>query len=496
MNLHQKNNQNLSEHNNHSDFEYKTRCHKVEELKKHSINPWPEAQNISHCASDLKKIHECDYEKNYCIAGRITSKREHGKSIFLTIQDTTDTIQAYVKLLDDKKEMFEAVHKFFDVGDYVKVSGSLFLTKTGEITIRTDEITILSKCLRPVPEVLHDIELRYRERYLDMIVHRDVKDTFIKRSLIVKSIRSFMDSHGFLEVETPMLHPIPGGAAAKPFITHHNALGTDLYLRIAPELYLKRLVVGGIERVYEINRNFRNEGISYRHNPEFTMLEFYMAHHDYNFIMGFVENLIRSAINKVSHSLEIVYGDHIIDFSKPFERISAYNAIVKYGGIDEKDLLENVLDETLKKHEIVSDGNYNQKIFMLFEAVAEKKLINPTFLIDFPIELSPLAKRDPKNPHIASRFELFIAGMEVSNGFNELNDPFDQADRFKQQVLQKEKGDEEAMHFDQDYINALEYGLPPTVGVGIGIDRLCMLATNQKTIKDIILFPTMKKKHE
>jgi lysyl-tRNA synthetase class 2 len=492
------NNNQVENSTSHSaDFEYQTRCHKVTEIERQGNSAWPEAIKITSQTNDLRHVQECDYEKIYTIAGRVKSKREHGKSIFFTIEDMTGLMQIYLKFDENNKDIFYNAQKFIDCGDYILAKGNLFRTKTNELTIKANNIILLSKCLRPIPEDLNDIEVRYRQRYLDMIVHHDVKKTFIKRSLIVKSIRTFLDSWGFLEVETPMLHSIPGGAAAKPFVTHHNALDSELFLRIAPELYLKRLVIGGIERVYEINRNFRNEGVSYRHNPEFTMLEFYMAHHDYVFIMGFVEELIRTVIRTTSESLKIQYGDCIIDFSKPFERISPHDAILKYSNISKEDLEENTINTTLKRYDIAIDKTWghNQKIFAIFESVAEKQLIQPTFLIDFPIEISPLAKRDTTNPHIASRFELFIAGMEISNGFNELNDPFDQANRFKQQVKQKENGDEEAMHYDADYIVALEYGLPPTVGVGIGIDRLCMLATNQKTIKDVILFPTMKRKN-
>jgi lysyl-tRNA synthetase class 2 len=325
----------------------------------------------------------------------------------------------------------------------------------------------------------------------------ETRERFIKRSAIVKEIRSYLDKNDFCEVETPMLHPIPGGAAARPFVTHHNALDSDFYLRIAPELYLKRLVVGGIERVYEINRNFRNEGVSTRHNPEFTMVEFYMAHEEYHFAMSFVENLIRDMSLKICGSQTVPFGNYTLDFSKPFDRMNAQQAIMAYSAITQNELEEKNIDATLAAHKVKLANpyaSYGQKVFALFEEVAESKLINPTYIIDFPVETSPLAKRDSKNPKIAARFELFIAGMEISNGFNELNDPFDQAERFKEQVKAHEAGDAEAMHYDADYITALEYGLPPTVGCGIGVDRLVMLLTNTTSIKEVILFPALKRK--
>lgn len=368
------------------------------------------------------------------------------------------------------------------------------------MTLDVQELMLAAKSLYPMPEKFHgiaDIEIKYRQRYLDLITSSQTKERFVKRSRVVRKIREYLDRHDFLEVETPMLHPLAGGAAARPFVTHHNALNADFYLRIAPELYLKRLVIGGLERVYEINRNFRNEGVSTKHNPEFTMLEFYMAYQDYHFIMDFVEDLLRSLAREVAGSLEIPFGEYTLNFGEPFLRISMRQALVAYGNLDEKDLTDAALDKTLERLNIKHlhpDASSGEKIYALFEECAESKLIQPTFIIDFPVEVSPLSKRDPHNPSIAARFELFIAGMELSNGFNELNDPYDQAERFKEQLKASERGDVEAHNYDKEYIHALEYGLPPTVGVGIGIDRLVMLLTNTPSIKEVILFPTLKRK--
>lgn len=485
--------QNLPEHLS----EYEVRLLKEKELRKIESSLWGTAIKPSMKIKDAKFLNEEDYSKFISFAGRIIGKREHGKSIFITIRDSSDVIQCYIKNEENISDSFNNLKNLYDIGDYIFVSGSLFKTKTNELTLRINEIKILSKCLHPIPDShtgLNDIEIKYRQRYLDMLVYEETKNKFIKRSLIIQKIREFLNSNNFLEVETPMLHPIPGGASAKPFITKHNALDTNLFLRIAPELYLKKLVVGGLERVYEINRNFRNEGLSVRHNPEFTMLEFYMAHENYEFAMSFVEELIRFVLLEVNKSLKVNFNGIEIDFSEKFLRMNAKECLVKFTDFTEDEISEKNIDNLFEKYKLDKNNlNYNRKIFTLFEEFAEKKITNPVFLIDFPIEISPLAKRDIKNPNIASRFELFIAGMEISNGFNELNDPFDQAERFKAQALEKENGDEEAMHYDSDFIKSLEYGLPPTAGVGIGIDRLVMIATNSKSIKDVILFPTLKK---
>jgi lysyl-tRNA synthetase class 2 len=424
--------------------------------------------------------------------------RAHGKTAFAHIQDGTDRLQIYVRQDLVGEEKFNFFQHMIDIGDILMVTGSPFKTKTGETTLKVIDFKLLSKSLYPLPEKFHgltDVEVRYRQRYLDLISSPETREKFKKRSKIIQLIRDFLNAHEFIEVETPMLHPIPGGAAARPFITHHNTYDMDLYLRIAPELYLKRLVVGGFDRVYEINRNFRNEGVSTRHNPEFTMLEFYMAYQDYNFMMDFVQEMLKSIIMQVNGTLQLQFGDHTIDFEKPFARFSPQDALIHSRKVTHDELKAENIDATIKKHQAhVEDKNSSLevKIYALFEKLAEQDLIQPTYIIDLPIEVSPLARKDPNNPHVAARFELFVAGMEIANGFNELNDPFDQADRFKEQLKAHERGNVEAHQYDADYIHALEYGMPPTAGCGIGIDRLAMLLTNTTSIKDVILFPTLK----
>ncbi|NBQ16996.1 lysine--tRNA ligase [bacterium] len=487
--------------------EHEFRVKKVHALREQGIEPWPADKPVTHSVLEVLAdyqdapvdVLEQAVEKKYIIAGRIIAKRSHGKSAFAVVQDSSGRMQVYVKqdILGD--ELFQRFEHALDVGDIVWFSGSSFKTKTGEVTLKVQEYTLLSKCLHPLPEKFHgiaDVEIKYRQRYLDLISSPESKHKFLTRSKVISFIRHYLEQNGFVEVETPMLHPIPGGAAARPFVTHHNALGSDFYLRIAPELYLKRLVIGGIERVYEINRNFRNEGISTRHNPEFTMLEFYWAHHNYTQMMDFVEQLIKTVIQGSLNTLQAQFGEKLIDFSKPFARLTVQEAIIAYGDIKAQELDEEHIDETLKKYKVHvknKNASVGEKLFILFEEVAEHKLIQPTYIIGYPIETSPLAKRDAQNPAFAARFELFIAGMEISNGFNELNEPFDQEERFKDQVKGRESGDDEAHHYDEDFIKAIQYGLPPTVGCGIGIDRLVMLATGTTSIKDVILFPTLKK---
>ena len=432
------------------------------------------------------------------VGGRIMLKRVMGKASFATIQDMSGRIQVYVSVDDSGAETLEAF-KHYDIGDFVGVEGTLFKTQKGELTVRAKKLRLLTKSLRPLPEKFHgltDQELKYRQRYVDLIVNADTREVFAKRSRIIQSVRSTLIDEGFLEVETPMMHPIPGGAAARPFKTHHNALDMELYLRIAPELYLKRLVVGGLEKVFEVNRNFRNEGMSTRHNPEFTMLEFYAAYWRYEQLMSFIEGMLRRAAETVTGSAVVSYQGKTIDFAKPFERLTITGAIKKYR--------PDITDEELASRErIVSRLNAMKVSFRehdglgglqltLFEATAEAQLFDPTFIIDYPAEVSPLARRSAANPEITERFELFIAGREIANGFSELNDPEDQAARFMEQVKQKEAGDHEAMHYDADYIRALEYGLPPTGGAGIGIDRMVMLLTDSPSIRDVILFPQMR----
>jgi lysyl-tRNA synthetase class 2 len=480
--------------------QYQVRVNKVDRMKALGDQAWPQVMPVSHTAMQVLQSYSEENQQQYQVAGRIISMRWHGKTAFINLQDRSGQIQVYLRSDAVGEAKFGWLQEFLDIGDHLWVTGALFKTKTGEITLRVGDAALISKCLHPLPEKFHgltDVEIRYRQRYLDLISNPESKDRFLKRSKIIALLRSYLTNLDFVEVETPMLHPIPGGALAKPFITHHNALDDDFYLRIAPELYLKRLVIGGIERVFEINRNFRNEGVSTRHNPEFTMLEFYMAHQEYKYGMDLVEDMLRSIAQAVCGQTKLVYGKHEIDFGKSFERVSLKTGILKYTKLTEQDLLPENIDQILAKNNLVlmnKQASLNEKLYLLFDELVEPNLIQPTFLVDFPIEVSPLAKRDPQDPSIASRYELFIGGMEIANAFSELNDPFDQAARFHEQAASRGSGDEEAHHYDADYIRALEYGLPPTLGVGIGIDRLVMLLTNTTSIRDVILFPTLKKK--
>ncbi len=432
------------------------------------------------------------------IAGRIMLKRVMGKASFATIQDTSGRIQLYVARDEIGEELYESF-KHWDMGDIVGASGRLMKTKTGELSIHVSEIRLLTKSLRPLPEKFHglaDQEIKYRQRYVDLITSEETRSTFMARSKVVSAIRSFMVQNDFLEVETPMLHPIPGGAAAKPFITHHNALDMQMFMRIAPELYLKRLVVGGFERVFEINRNFRNEGLSVRHNPEFTMMEFYAAYTDYRWLMDFTEQCIRNAAIAACGTAVVSYDGREVDLSKPFDRLTIVQAIQKYAP---EYSLEQLHDSDFLRTDLYKRGI---KVFehaglgslqlSLFEETAESQLWQPTYIIDYPVEVSPLARASDKDPTITERFELFITGREMANGFSELNDAEDQAARFMEQVKAKEAGDDEAMYYDADFIRALEYGMPPTGGCGIGIDRLVMLLTDSPSIRDVILFPQMR----
>ncbi len=432
------------------------------------------------------------------VAGRVMLKRVMGKASFLTIQDLSGRIQLYVQ----KDAIGEAAYEDFkkwDLGDIVGAAGTLFKTKTGELTVACSSIRLLSKCLRPLPEKFHgltDVEQKYRQRYLDLATNEETRFTFVARSRMIQSIRNYMTHHGFLEVETPMMHPIPGGAAAKPFTTHHNALDMELFLRIAPELYLKRLVVGGFEKVFEVNRNFRNEGLSPRHNPEFTMMEFYEAYADYQSLMDFTEGLIRQAAREALGTEVFDYQGRTLDLSKPFRRMTIAEAIhyhhpgYNLSMLNDAGWLKQKLADL--KVEVLPTSGLGTLQMQLFEETTEAELWEPTYIIDYPTEVSPLARRSDKNPDITERFELFIVGREIANGFSELNDPEDQAARFMEQAKAKEAGDEEAMYYDADYIRALEYGLPPTGGCGIGIDRLVMLLTNAPSIRDVILFPQMR----
>jgi lysyl-tRNA synthetase class 2 len=479
-----------------------SRLNKLDALKELGVKPYGGTYPHEDYAADVHKANDALTTEELAanpvectVAGRIIMMRNFGKAAFAHLQDSTGRIQVYLKK-DILGDSF-AVAKKLDIGDIIGVKGTLFITRTGELTVEAASFELLTKSVRPLPEKWHglkDIELRYRQRYVDLIVNHDVKSTFQKRSAIIKSIRDFLESKGFMEVETPMMQRIPGGAAAKPFVTHHNALDMDLYLRIAPELYLKRLLVGGFERVFELNRNFRNEGISTKHNPEFTMVEFYVAYKDYNFLMSFTEELISEVAEKALGTTKIAYGDLEIDLSPEWPRIPMLKSMTDAGV--PADVLEDQQKATqwAKANKIaIKDGSsYGKVLDEIFSALVEPNLIQPTFITDYPVELSPLAKRKSDNPKLVERFELFIAGREIANAFSELNDPFDQMSRFEDQEKEREQGDDESHQMDEDFVRALEYGMPPAAGEGIGIDRLIMLLTNSQSIRDVLLFPHLK----
>ena len=434
------------------------------------------------------------------VAGRMMLKRVMGKASFATIQDATGRFQIYVTR-DGVGEETYAAFKHWDLGDIIGAEGKLFKTRTGELSLHATRIRLLTKNLRPMPDKFHgvvDQEVKYRQRYVDLMMDPTTRDRFVARSKAVSGIREFMVSHGFLEVETPMLHPIPGGANARPFVTHHNALDQQMFLRIAPELYLKRLIVGGFERVFEINRNFRNEGISVRHNPEFTMMEFYAAYWNYLDLMDFTEALVRDAAQRAVGTLQLTYSGRTVDLASPFERLTIREAILKHteagDQADDPVWLLNALRKlglTEEKNKLSGRSLASLQV-LFFEETVEEKLWQPTFIVDYPVEVSPLARASDSDPSITERFELFITGREYANGFSELNDAEDQAARFQAQAANKEAGDEEAMYYDADFIRALEYGMPPTGGCGIGIDRLIMLITDSPSIRDVILFPSLR----
>jgi len=482
------------------------RKNKIEELKTLGINPYPNDFKPTHSIEDIRKKYgdkgneelECQQDEVQ-IAGRIITVRVMGKTTFAHIQDFSGKMQIMVRENDLGESNYSIFKKLLDIGDFIGLKGKLFRTKTGELTIWGKDFKLLTKSLRPLPEKWHglkDIEIRYRQRYVDLIVNPDVKKVFQLRSRIISSLREFMDREGFLEVETPMMQSIPGGAAAKPFKTFHNALDMELYLRIAPELYLKRLIVGGLERVYEINRNFRNEGISTQHNPEFTMMEFYMAYATYIDLMEFTEHLIAFTTKKVLGTVKIKYGENDIDLSPPWERIELINSIKKYAGVNPEELMTIEAAIGVAKRLGIKFDEKSPKgkiILTIFENLVQPQLIKPTFVYDFPIDVSPLARKKEENPELVERFELYIGGIEIANAFSELNDPRDQKERFLRQVAERETGNQEAHMMDEDYIKALEQGMPPTAGEGIGIDRLTMLLTNSNSIRDVILFPQMRK---
>jgi len=473
---------------------------RLAELRK-TGSAFPNDFRREHLAAELHKswgdkTNEELEPKNIAVsvAGRIMLKRVMGKASFATVQDVSGRIQLYVTRDAVGEPEYEAF-KRYDLGDIVAAKGTLFKTKTGELSVKVGQLRLLVKSLRPLPEKFHglaDQEQKYRQRYVDLLMSEDTRGVFRTRSRIVQAVREFMNGKGFLEVETPMMQPIPGGANAKPFRTHHNALDMDLYLRVAPELYLKRLVVGGFEKVYEINRNFRNEGISTRHNPEFTMLEFYEAYRDYRYLMDFTEEMLGSLAKSVLGTAQLRYGEQAIELGKPFERMSISQAVKKFH--PKIDGREAILAE-LKKHGVEPPKSAGPGALQLalFEATIEQQLVQPTFITDYPTEVSPLARRSDANPDVTDRFELYIAGREIANGFSELNDPEDQAARFEEQAKAKAAGDEESMYYDADYIRALEYGMPPTAGEGIGIDRLVMLFTNSPSIRDVLLFPHLRR---
>ena len=453
----------------------------------------------THHSDEIKAHFDELEEKDVTIAGRIMTWRDMGKANFIDIQDRNGRIQAYVRMNDVGEDVFKEF-KTWDIGDIVEITGFVFKTRTGEVSVHTKQIRLLSKSLLPLPEKFHgltDTDTRYRKRYLDMIMNPDVKDTFIKRSKIITSIRNYLDNLGFIEVETPILNTIPGGAAARPFITHHNTLDMDMYLRIATELYLKRLIVGGMERVYEIGRNFRNEGMDVRHNPEFTCIELYQAFTDYHGMMDIAEALIRNAANEVCDSLHIVFNGTEIDLETPFRRLTMIDAVKEYSGVDFGSFMsdnEKAIAVAKEKEIEIQPGKatWGDILNSFFEEFVEENLTQPTFIMDYPVEVSPLTKRKPDCPVLTERFELFILGGEYGNAYSELNDPIDQMGRFEAQMKLREAGDDEANMIDHDFVTALEYGMPPTGGLGIGIDRLVMLLTDSYSIRDVLLFPTMK----
>ena len=451
----------------------------------------------THHSVEIKESFDALEGKVVSVAGRMMFKRVMGKASFCNIQDLQGSIQAYVARDSIGEDPYKDFKKY-DVGDIIGITGEVFKTKTGEISVHASEVKLLSKSLQILPEKYHgltDTDTRYRQRYTDLIMNSDVKETFIKRSKIISVIRRFLDEKGFMEVETPMLVQNAGGAAARPFETHFNALDEDLKLRISLELYLKRLIVGGLERVYEIGRVFRNEGLDTRHNPEFTLMELYQAYTDYHGMMDLTEEMYRKVAQEVNGSLEVVYGEHTIDFSKPFERITMIDAVKKYAGVDwnKVETVEQAREIADTLHVEYEDRHKKGDILsLIFEEYVEEHLIQPTFVMDHPIEISPLTKKKPEDPDYVERFEMFINGWEMCNAYSELNDPIDQRERFKAQEEQLAQGDEEANTTDEDFLNALEIGMPPTGGIGYGIDRLTMIMTNSPAIRDVILFPTMK----
>ncbi len=482
------------------------RREKLHTLREKGVDPFGKRFERTHSTRELIDLYDGftkeqldEKEITVTIAGRIMTKRGKGKAGFTHIQDLTSQIQLYVRLDAVGEEQYE-IFNIADLGDIVGVTGTVFKTKVGELSIKVTSFELLSKALRPLPDKFHglkDVEQRYRQRYLDLIMSPESKETFITRSKIIRAMRRYLDDHGYLEVETPMMHSIPGGASAKPFITHHNALDIPLYMRIAIELHLKRLIVGGLEKVYEIGRVFRNEGVSTRHNPEFTMIELYEAYADYKDIMSLTENLVAHIAQEVLGTTTVTYGEYEIDLKPEWKRLHMVDAIKEYVGVDFwKEMSEEEARQLAKEHNVEINDNmqYGHIVNEFFEQKIEEKLIQPTFIYGHPVEISPLAKKNPEDPRFTDRFELFIVAREHANAFTELNDPIDQRQRFEAQLKEREQGNDEAHMMDEDFVEALEYGLPPTGGLGIGIDRLVMLLTNSPSIRDVLLFPQMRNK--
>ena len=474
------------------------RLHKLEALQAEGQDPFEELKyDVSHHAADISEHFEELEGQSVSLAGRLMSKRGMGKVSFCDLADKSGSIQLFTKI-DNLGEEKYALWQDLDIGDWVGVKGEVMRTQRGEISVRTTDYVLLAKTLRPLPEKYHglkDTDTRYRQRYLDLVMNPDVKEAFTKRSLIIRTIRNYLDNLDFLEVETPILNVIPGGATARPFITHHNALDIDLYLRIAPELYLKRLIVGGMERVYEIGRQFRNEGLSVRHNPEFTLLELYQAYTDYKGMMEITENIIAACSDAVNGTREVEWQGVSLNLQPPFRRLSMRDAVLEHAGVDFYEVKSDEQAFALAKERGIETqpGWHKGDVFnAFFEHYCEDKMIQPTFIYDYPIEVSPLTKKKPGLPEITERFELFICGKEFANAYSELNNPVDQRERFAMQMAKREAGDDEANTLDEDFCVALEYGLPPTGGMGMGVDRLCMMLTDQASIRDVLLFPTMK----
>ncbi len=488
------------------------RRNSLQELRKLGINPYPAKEyKTTHFSTEIKKQFDPEKEnlKEVVLAGRIMSRRIMGKASFAEIQDSEGRIQIYVNRDEicpgEDKTLYNTVFKkLLDIGDFIGIKGYVFKTQVGETSIHVNEITVLSKSLKPLPivkekdgkvyDAFSDPEMRYRQRYVDLVVNPEVRETFRKRTVLMQTIRDFFNGFGYLEVDTPVLQPIPGGAAASPFVTHHNALDIPLYLRIANELYLKRLIVGGYEGVYEFSRNFRNEGMDRTHNPEFTALEIYVAYKDYNWMMNFTAEMVEKVAVALHGKTEVQVGDKIIDFKRPYKKVTMADAIKEHTGFDISGKSEEQLREICDKLNVEHDASMGKGklIDEIFGEKCEHNYIQPTFIIDYPVEMSPLCKKHRTNPELTERFELFVNGHELANAYSELNDPIDQRERFEEQLKLQEKGDDEAMYIDYDFIRALEYGMPPTSGMGIGIDRLTMMMTNSPSIQDVLFFPQMK----